>query len=191
MDFKNANIQDLWNFLEDVNYEASVMNVSATQLLEKYKITQRISKDIFQVLNNTLQALKKGTITVNNLEVTPYEASEEPSRGVDFAISIEDSIKLNSYKDLASQIDNYQDWEFLRTNELGTWFKPAAGDGDVFIANKPRKSLALTSEGQILYEYTLGKDFTRILHIEQEGIYLLRDIGDKVEGVVKFRWSVK
>ena len=189
MNFSKMNLQDLWDYIGDLNTEASLLNVSATNLLEKYKISQKMPKDIFTIINNTLQAMSKGDIICNDMEIKPYEATEEMSKGVDFAIPLEDAIKVSNFKDVGTQLNNYVDWEVTRVNDNGVYLEPLDSKGDIIVCDKKNKALSLSEDNQILMTYKIGKDFTHMLHIEQEGIYLLKEICGKLEGVIKFRWS--
>lgn len=189
MNFSKMNLQDLWDYIGDLNAEASILNVSTTNLLEKYKVSQKMPKDIFTIINNTLQAMSKGDIICNDIEIKPYEATEEISKGIDFAIPLEDAIKVTSFKDVGQQLNNYVDWEVTRVNDYGVHLEPLDSTGDIIVCNKKDRTLSLSEDNQILMTYKIGKDFTHMLHIEQEGVYLLKEVNDKLEGVIKFRWS--
>lgn len=186
-DFSKMSIGDLWNYIEDVDYEASILNVSTISLLEKYKISQKIPKDIFVILNNTLQEMKRRNIKCNGIQITPYEASESTSKGIDFAIPLDEAIKTRSFKEMCALINEYVDWEITRVGKYGTYFENLQRNGDIISCDVKKGIIFLIEKDQAVFTYEFGKDFTHILHIEQEGIYLLKQVEDKLEGVVKFR----
>lgn len=176
-------LNDLYNYLQDLDYEASIVNKSTTSLLEK----EGLPKDIFLILNNTLQAMKRKEITINKSEITPYEKTSS-FNGLQFAVDYDSAEKITSAKQLGSLLNDYTDWEIEGTGINGARFVSLGnnGTGDKFSFDLKKGIIKVGSDEMILFEH-----FTHILHVPEQGIYLFKKVDNNLEGVIWIRWETK
>jgi len=183
-DFSKMTLVELFNYLEDLDYEASITNESTSRLLEKAKVNSKMSKDLFSVLNNTLLAMKSGSITVNGEKVSPYEKQEKVSNFIDFAVPVDQAEHITSSKNMGEWLNNFEDWEITHFNFNGTEFESTSKEGDSFSFNVESGILKVGD-----YTYKVREDFTDVLHISEQGIYLFKKVNNKLEGVSMIRWK--
>lgn len=183
IDFSKATLVTLFEYLENLEYEASILNINTTDLLEKEKVSHKMSKELFQILSNTLIQIKNGDMTINGNKTSIYEKSAESNKIV-YAVPYDEAIKMTNPKDFGIWLDNLTNWEIDSFNLEGTHFV-STGKGDTFTYNVSSGTLTVNN-----YSYKIGKDFNYVLYYN-DNIYLFYKNINGLDGVCMIRYSIE
>lgn len=177
MNFEKATLLDLWNFLEQLDYEASVLNKNTTELLEKAKLNSNMKPQTFNLLNNTLLAMKKGDITLNQNVITPYEKQE--ASFTQYAIDISQAYLPTSSKDVERYLREQIEWEVVGVNSTtGTQFQSWENPNISFSYDITTGCLRIPGSEKQFFK----QDFTHVLAVAHQGIYFLKKVSERFEG---------
>lgn len=184
-DFSKMTLNDLFIYLEDLDFEASVLNRSTISLLEN----EDLSKDLHYILYNTLIALKNGEITINKCKITPYEEKKKQLEysAPMFVEPAKNAKRITSPCWFLQTLRGYLDWDVQGVGSAGTRFIPhGSKSSSGFSFDSEDRTLRYKNES-----FILGEDFTHVNHIYEEGLYLFLKTNKELKGVVFIPWQEK
>lgn len=184
-DFGNMTLLDMISYLEDLDYEASVLNKNTEDLLNRERLANRLTKDNYNLLSNTLKAIKRGEIKLNGEIITPFEKLEDTSMNLIFDVDISEAKEIKSTKDLDKFFESLTDWDAGVFNSKGVTYTPLSEKGDICILKLTENKITISKT-----DYELGIDFNYLLNVYNKGIYLFKKVKGKLQGIGMARWLI-